>query len=89
MDITGGNRMDKELRWIPIEEQRNPSKSGTYKCTLNNGKVYDIFGTFFANGWFWQFERELEIKFQAEGINPKVIAWFPNLNPEPYTLKDK
>lgn len=75
--------MTEKFRWIPTTEEKNPSQSGVYKCTLNDGKVYDIFGTFFANGWFWQFGRDLEIKFQVRlGTKPKVVAWFPN--PEPY-----
>lgn len=74
--------MIEKYRWVPTEE-KNPSQRGVYKCTLNDGNVYDVFGTFFANGWFWQFERELEIKFRVElGIKPEVVAWFPN--PEPY-----
>lgn len=73
----------KQYKWIPIEEKEHPSIKGTYKCTLNDGNVYDVFGTYFANGWFWEFERKLEIKFQVElGTKPKVIAWFPN--PDPY-----
>lgn len=74
--------MTEEFRWIPTKE-KNPSQSGVYKCTLNDGKVHDVFGASFANGWFWEFGRELEIKFRVElGIKPNVIAWFPN--PEPY-----
>ena len=84
-DIIGESKMNNEYGWISVEEQRNPSSEGTYKCTLNDGEVYDVFGAFFANGWFWQFDRILKIKFQLKGIKPRVIAWFPN--PKPYTLK--
>ena len=43
---------------------------------------------FFQMVGFWQFERELEIKFQVKlGTKPKVVAWFPN--PEPYKCLQK
>lgn len=67
-----------------IEDIRNNCMKNLYE----NGDGYRGVAVL-EIGCVFVVERELEIKFQAEGINPKVIAWFPNLNPEPYTLKDK
>ena len=73
----------EEYRWYPVEEKEHPNKQGIYKCTLNDGNVYNIRLSHYANGWFWEIEREIKIHFQVWELGePKVIAWFPN--PKPY-----
>lgn len=40
--------MTEKFRWIPTEE-KNHSQSGVYKCTLNDGKVHEVFGSLEEN----------------------------------------
>lgn len=70
--------------WYSVKEKPFPETQGWYKCTLNDGNVHEIYCGHYANGWFWEFSRELKINFETNGLEePKVIAWFPN--PTPYT----
>ena len=72
----------QEYKWVSVKDKPHPNKDGAYKCTLNDGKVHDVFGMFYANGWFWEFNKSLEIEFEVSGLNkPRVVAWFPNLEP--------
>lgn len=75
--------MGEKYRWYPVEEKPHPDKAGIYTCTLNDGKIYEISGCFWGNGWAWNFNRNLINQFDIRGHGePKVVAWFPI--PEPY-----
>lgn len=75
--------MSKDYRWYPVSEKPFPDKQGVYKCTLNDGEVYSIFCGCYANGWSWDINRNIKIRFDIKDKGkPEVVAWFPN--PEPY-----
>lgn len=74
--------------WIPVNEEPFPEKEGVYRCTLQNGEIYNARYSIYGNGPFWEFSKRTEAEFRAKGLGePEVIAWFPN--PEPYREKNK